>query len=126
MSKSFLAVGNHLINPELLAYATIESEGEEPRLRLGFTSGFADSGAELRLAGEPAREVLRWLRLNATFLTKSGGFGASSSPAEPPADRESRLAPRKSHALTGQGWEPLGASQSEPVPHFLGRSRDQF
>ncbi len=123
MSKSFLAVGNHLINPDLLAYATVESDGEEPRLRLGFASGFADSGGELRLVGEPAREVLRWLRLNATFLTRAGGFGAIGSQAEPPVERESRITPRNAPALTGNRWGPLEVSDPEPAPSLFGRTR---
>ena len=32
--------------------------------------------------GEEAKEVLRWLRLNATFLSKAGSFGSIGVPAE--------------------------------------------
>ena len=95
MSKSFLAFGDYLINPDLLAYAIVENDGAEPRLRLGFAASFPDSRGELRLAGEEAREVLRWLRLNATFLTRGGGFGAIGRPAESAIESESRSIPRK-------------------------------
>jgi hypothetical protein len=67
-----------LINPGLLTYAI--SEG--PQLRLGFTSRVQDAQGELRLNGEEAKEVLRWLRLNATFLSKAGSFGSIGVPAE--------------------------------------------
>ena len=66
-----------MINPELLAYAVLEPGSAEPRLRLGFSTRVADPDGELELTGEAAREVLRWLRLNATFLSTNGGFGST-------------------------------------------------
>ena len=38
-SKRYLAVGNLLINPDLLAYATCEDDAYGTRLRLGFATG---------------------------------------------------------------------------------------
>ena len=73
MSKSFIAVGDYLINPQLLAYAFVDPDNPEPRLRVGFASTAATGAAELSLTGDQAGELLRWLRLNATFLTKGGG-----------------------------------------------------
>ncbi len=69
MAKQFLAVGDYLINPELLTYAVLEQGTVEPRLRLGFANCGADHEGDLWLTGDVAREVLRWLRLNATFLS---------------------------------------------------------
>ncbi len=105
MSTSFLAVGDYLFNPELLAYAIVENDREEPQLRLGFAAASPDSGGELRLAGEEARELLRWLRLNATYLTKGGGFGSIGRSPEPAVDRESQRNPGKAHAVTWQSWD---------------------
>ncbi|MDG3004198.1 hypothetical protein [Paludisphaera mucosa] len=75
MSKKFLSVGDTLINPELLAYAVVDGDGPEgPELRLGFSSQ-AGGRNDLLVKGEAAGEILRWLRLNADFLTKQGTFG---------------------------------------------------
>jgi hypothetical protein len=73
MSKTFLAVGDHLINPHFIAYAIVEGA----QLRVGLASGPADGSGELRFHREEASEVLRWLRLNSEFLSKSGSFGSS-------------------------------------------------
>ena len=35
--KTFLAAGDILLNPELLAYAVIETDSDGPSVRLGFT-----------------------------------------------------------------------------------------
>ena len=94
MSKQFLAVGDYLINPELLTYAVAEGR----QLRLGFAQPAPDAHGELRLDGEEAREVLRWLRLNAVFLTKSGGFGSAGRPVEDSIEVEPRGFPRRAHA----------------------------
>jgi hypothetical protein len=120
MSKSFLIVGNYVINPDLLAFASIETDGEEPRVRLGFAAGSASSGGEIRLAGEAAREILRWLRLNATFLTKPP---SSSAGGDTPAQQDSRPALRKPFALSGQSREPQAASLSGSASSFFGRTR---
>jgi hypothetical protein len=100
MSKQFLAVGDYLINPQLLTFAVLERESAEPRLRLGFASGTADSNSELWLTGDEAREVLRWLRLNATFLTAGGGFGATGVPLDRASERPSFGRERTNGALT--------------------------
>lgn len=78
MSKKFLSVGDVLINPELLAYALVEDDGSDgPRLRLGF-SAQAGSRSDVIVVGEAASEILRWLRLNSEFLSKSGGFAPNT------------------------------------------------
>jgi hypothetical protein len=126
MSKSFLAVGDYLINPDLLAYAILENEGEESRLRLGFAANFPGARAQLLLVGEEAKEVLRWLRLNATFLTRGGGFGSLGRPEAPAIESESRGLAQMAHTNIGQGWGLRGASQQEETTSFLSRSRDPF
>ncbi len=90
MLKQFLAVGDYLINPELLTYAVLEEGSAEPHLRLGFAAGGAVAAGDLRLTGDVAREVLRWLRLNAVFLSTGGGFGATGIPARPPVETDSK------------------------------------
>jgi hypothetical protein len=120
MSKQFLAVGDYLINPDLLTYAIHERDAGAPQLRLGFSSHAPDGGSELRLAGDEAREVLRWLRLNAVFLTKAGGFGSIGGPAEGSIESDSRSVARKPHAAIGQGWGSLGASKPEGVAGRFG------
>ena len=116
MSKPFLAVGDYLINPQLLSYAILERDRDGSSLRLGFVSQVPYGGGELRLAGEEAREVLRWLRLHADFLTRSGGFGSTGGPAEGAIESDSRSVARRPHAAIGQGWgPPLVASRSEGV-----------
>lgn len=119
MSKQFLAVGDYLINPELLTYAV--SEGRQ--LRLGFAQPAPDAHGELRLDGEEAREVLRWLRLNAIFLTKSGGFGSAGVVAEEPIEAESRGFPRRPHAVIHDGgWGPAVALEPEGAARSYRRS----
>src|SRR5438045_3333351 len=88
----YLAVGDLLINPDLLAYVAVESDQEDARLRLGFGAGVA-SRSELRLAGEEARAVLRWLRRNATFLDQASVLGPTDRPPEPagPAQGSERV-----------------------------------
>jgi hypothetical protein len=93
MSKQFLAVGDYLINPALLTFAVLDRDSAEPALRLGFAPSPLDAGSELRLFGEEAREVLRWLRLNAVFLTRAGEFGSTE------AERPSHEFPRVASAL---------------------------
>lgn len=79
MSKKFLSVGDTLINPDLLAYAVVDGDGPDgPELRLGFASQAGGRERDLLVRGEPAGEILRWLRLNADFLTKQGTFGPNS------------------------------------------------
>jgi hypothetical protein len=73
MSKTFLAVGDHLINPYFIVYAIVDG----PQLRVGLASGPADGSGELRFDREEAKEVLRWLRLNSEFLSNHGNFGSS-------------------------------------------------
>ena len=59
MSTQFLAAGDYLIDPEFLTFAVLEQGAAEPRLRLGFARGGTDTGGELQLTGNVAREVLR-------------------------------------------------------------------
>jgi hypothetical protein len=119
MSKQFLAVGDYLINPELLTYAV--SEGRQ--LRLGFAHPAPDAHGELRLDGEEAREVLRWLRLNAVFLTRTGGFGSVGSPAEDSIEDESRSFPRRAHAtIHDRSWGPALAPEPEGAARSYRRS----
>jgi hypothetical protein len=64
--KQFLAAGNVLINPALIAYAAVETDSEGYRLRLGF-AGPTDP-PEILVQGIEARTILRWLRQHAEFL----------------------------------------------------------
>lgn len=119
MPKQFLAVGDYLINPELLAYAV--SEGRQ--LRLGFAQQAPDSQGELQIDGEEAREVLRWLRLNAVFLSKSGAFGSVGVPVEDSIVVESRSFPRSAHAtIPDRSWGPAVASEPEGANRSYRRS----
>ena len=81
--KRFLAVGDLLINPDLLAYATFKQDADGPRLRLGFaTASGTAARAEVRISGDEAGVALRWLRLNATPLTQEGAFGPIGRPID--------------------------------------------
>jgi hypothetical protein len=76
-SRRFLAVGDLLINPDLLAYAPFDQDADGPRFRLGFvTASGASARAEVRLSGSEAGVALQWLRLHATSLTQEGAFGS--------------------------------------------------
>jgi hypothetical protein len=66
--KGFLAAGDVLINPALLAYAAVETDSDGLRLRLGFAGQANSPQCEIRLEGLEARSVLRWLRTNSEFL----------------------------------------------------------
>jgi hypothetical protein len=66
--KIFLAAGDVLINPALLAYAVVDTDSDGTQLRLGFAGQAGSAQTEVRLAGLEARSVLRWLRTNAEFL----------------------------------------------------------
>jgi hypothetical protein len=70
--KTFLAAGDILLNPELLAYAVIETDSEGQQVRLGFTGLAGAAPSEMLLTGLEARSVLRWLRTNAEFLDSGG------------------------------------------------------
>ena len=119
MPKQFLAVGDYLINPELLTYAITEGRV----LRLGFTHPAPDAHGELRLDGEEAREVLRWLRLNAVFLSKSGGFGSVGAPVEEPVLEEPRSFSRRAHAaINDRGWGPTVTVETEGAVRAYRRS----
>ena len=79
--KTFLAVGDVVINPDQLAFATLDGDPEEPKLRLVFAHGAASPGrGELRLVGDDAKSALRWLRLNSAFANGTAAFGSASSP----------------------------------------------
>jgi hypothetical protein len=122
MSKQFLAVGDYLINPELLTYAVHEPTAAEPRLRLGFATRGGDHESELRLTGDVAREVLRWLRLNAVFLGTGGAFGSTGVPAQPPFETDSRSVARKESGVIGEGWGPVTVGHSHESGRFLSRA----
>jgi len=111
MSKAFLAIGDYLINPALVAYAVVEG----PQLRLGFAPGAREGPGELRLHGEEGREVLRWLRLNAEFLSRTGGFGSIGSGGfgRAPIDAEPQRAARRSHATLGRSTTPAATLEPE-------------
>ncbi len=66
--KPFLAAGEVLINPSLLAFAVVETDSEGPAVRLVFAGSAGDSPLELALSGLEARSVIRWLRSHAEFL----------------------------------------------------------
>jgi hypothetical protein len=70
--KTFLAAGDVLLNPDLLAYAVIETDSEGQSVRLGFTGLAGAAPSEMLLSGPEARSVLRWLRTNAEFLDAGG------------------------------------------------------
>ena len=70
--KTFLAAGDVLLNPDLLAYAVIEADSEGQTVRLGFTGLAGVAPSEMRLSGPEARSILRWLRTNAEFLDAGG------------------------------------------------------
>jgi hypothetical protein len=122
MPKQFLAVGDYLINPELLAYAVLEPGTAEPRLRLGFSTRAADPEGELELTGDVAREVLRWLRLNATFLSTSGGFGSTGLSVQPARDPEARSSGWRAHGAIGEAWGPRSVPLPEEVGRFFSRA----
>ncbi len=118
MSKQFLAVGDCLINPQLLTFAVLERESSEPRLRLGFGPGgsAAHGDGELLLYGDEAREVLRWLRLNATFLTSGGGFGSTGMSLERSDEGDSRTSDRPGQSALGQDWRRITESEAAAQP----------
>jgi hypothetical protein len=81
--KKFLAIGDLVFNPDLLAYAAFEEDGGGVRLRLGFASPSGIPGrAEVRLSSVEADAAIRWLRLNSTCLTREGAFGSIARPIE--------------------------------------------
>jgi hypothetical protein len=79
--KTFLSVGDVVINPDQLAYAAVDGDPEEPRLRLVFApSATGDGRGELKLEGDDAKAALRWLRLNSSFANAASGSGPSATP----------------------------------------------
>jgi hypothetical protein len=115
MSKQFLAVGDYLINPELLTYAILEQGATEPRLRIGFATRGTDNDGELQLTGDEAREVLRWLRLNAVFLSTGGAFGSTGNAAQPPQETGSGRFKRNAGRPFAEDW-----NSSSPTSPFSG------
>lgn len=73
--KGFLAAGDVLINPALLAYAAVETDSDGLQLRLGFAGQAEAPQCEIRLEGLEARSVLRWLRSNTEFLDAGSTTG---------------------------------------------------
>lgn len=93
--KNFLAAGDVLINPALLAYASVETDSDGIQLRLGFAGPSNSGPRELRLAGPEARSVLRWLRTHAEFLDSGNPTLHRSRPADEPAiGRGNFIAPK--------------------------------
>src|SRR6185312_8797599 len=84
LMKGFLAAGDVLINPALLAYAAVETDSDGLQLRLGFAGQAGAPQCELRLEGLEARSVLRWLRTNSEFLDA----GSTSRRREPTTTRD--------------------------------------
>jgi len=111
-----------LINPELLAYAVLEPGSAGPRLRLGFSTRVADQEGELELTGDEAREVLRWLRLNATFLSTGGGFGSTGLSAQPARESEARSTGWRAHGAIGDPWGPRSVPQPQDAGRFFSRA----
>ena len=109
MPKQFLAVGDYLINPELLTFAVLEQGPAQPRLRLGFATRNAEQDGGLRLTGDVAREVLRWLRLNSVFLSTGGGFGSTGIPERPPYENDSQSVARNGYGAVREGRGPFVA-----------------
>ncbi|MDR3622222.1 MAG: hypothetical protein P4L85_22925 [Paludisphaera borealis] len=108
MSKKFLSVGDTLINPDLLAYAVVDGPGPEGVvLRLGFATQ-TGGRSDLRLVGDQAGEVLRWLRLNADFLSKQSSFHPNSPVQQTSRDhrRTERHLPIHERASTALEREP--------------------
>jgi hypothetical protein len=70
--KSFLAAGDVLLNPQLLAYAVVENDSEGQQLRLGLVGTAGGGPSEMLLTGLEARSVIRWLRTNAEYLDAGG------------------------------------------------------
>jgi hypothetical protein len=124
MSKQFLAVGDYLINPELLAYAVLEPGAAEPHLRLGFATRSNDPEGELHLTGDAAREVLRWLRLNAVFLSTNGGFGSIGAAPRLSTEVEAGNIGRAGKPAFGDTWSRLDISPPENAGRFLSRAAD--
>jgi hypothetical protein len=70
--STFLAAGDVLINPALLAYAVVDADTEGQKVRLGFSGSTTEEPWELVVQGVEARSVLRWLRSHAEFLDSGG------------------------------------------------------
>jgi hypothetical protein len=85
--KSFVAAGDVLINPALIAYATVDMDTEGPRLRLGFAGASGAPNGEVVLGGLEARSMLRWLRTNSEFLDSGMHPGASPRGRRPTSVR---------------------------------------
>jgi hypothetical protein len=95
--KGFLAAGDVLINPALLAYATVETDSDGLQLRLGFAGQAGAPQCEIRLEGLEARSVLRWLRSNTEFLDA----GSSLRRELRPSRLESNLKIHQGRELSG-------------------------
>jgi hypothetical protein len=108
MSKKFLSVGDTLINPDLLAYAVVDGPGPDGVvLRLGFATQ-TGGRSDLRLVGDQAGEVLRWLRLNADFLSRQSSFHPNG------LDRPSTREPRRPERLLPTHERATAALDREP------------
>lgn len=78
-SRPFLIAGDVVINPALLAFASVETDSEGIQLRLGFSGPGSLAVREIELRGLEARSMLRWLRSHAEFLDAGSSTGRSGS-----------------------------------------------
>jgi hypothetical protein len=122
MSKQFLAVGDYLINPELLTFAVLERGSADTCLRLAFATSGTDPEANLRLTGDAAREVLRWLRLHSVFLSTTGGFGSTGIPAQLTREEHLRSNNPSGDGTISKGWGLLDVVQTDGAERFLSRT----
>jgi len=105
--KPFLAAGDLLINPGLLAYAVVETDTEGPQLRLGFTGPAGSTPGEILLSGLEARSVLRWLRTNAEFLDAGSPSFHRNCPIKPIASENGKGARALGRSVAlAAGFEP--------------------
>jgi hypothetical protein len=120
-----LAVGDYLINPELLTFAVLERGPAELSLRLGFATRENDPERDLRLTGDVARDVLRWLRLNSVFLTTAGGFGSTGIPAQVSDEKDSRINHRSGDGTNIERYGLLEIAPTDGADRFLSPTRSQ-
>ena len=103
--KTFLSIGDVVINPDQLAYAALDGDPDEPRLRLVFAPVATSGGrGELKLEGEDAKAALRWLRQNSSFANVAAGFGTAATPlhwGSPNSATRPNLHDHGRHALEG-------------------------
>jgi hypothetical protein len=124
VSKLFLAVGDYVINPQLVSYAFLERDSPEPRLRVGFAAHASTHSPELLLSGDESKELLRWLRLNATFLTRGGGFGSIGNASATSTADQANSPPPPDRSEVSRGWESISVRHSEESANFFSQALD--